>query len=98
MLVKIHETYRKTISVCDDNLLGKELEEGKRYLDLRGKFFDGESKDEYELEEIVRIGVAEDATFYIVGKDSVSFFKEHGLITDEGIIEIEEVPIALILL
>ena len=98
MLVKIHETYRKTISVCDEELLGKELLEGKKYLDLRGKFFEGESKDEEELEDIVKIGVAEDATFYIVGEKSVEFFFEHGLITNEGIIKIQNVPIALILL
>ena len=98
MLVKIHKTYRKTIAVCDEEVLGKELEEDKKYLDLRGKFFDGESKNEEELEEIVRIGVAEDAIFYIVGKKSVDFFKSFGLINESGISYINEVPIALILL
>jgi len=98
MLVKIHETYRKTIAICDEELLGKELEEGVKYLDLRGKFFDGESKDEEELEEIVRIGVAEDVTFYIVGEKSVEFFLKHRLINGRGISKIGGIPIALILL
>jgi hypothetical protein len=98
MLVKIHKTYRKTIAVCDEEVFGKELEEGKKYLDLRGEFFNGEKKDKEELEEIVRIGVAEDVTFYIVGKESIESFKSFGLINESGISYIKEVPIALILL
>ena len=98
MLVKIHETYRKTIAICDDELFGKKLEEGEKQLNLTGKFFDGEPTDLEELEEIVRLGIVEDATFYIVGKESINFFKKHNLITEEGITTIEGIPIALILL
>lgn len=98
MLVKIHETYRKTIAICDEEVLGKVFEEGEKSIDLTGKFFEGESKSEKELEEIVEMGFYEDATFYIVGESSIKFFKSRKLILDGGISKIDGVPIALILL
>lgn len=98
MLVKIHENYRKTIAVCDENLFGKIFEEGEKYLDLTGKFFDGNSIDEEELDKIVEMGFYEDATFYIVGEKSINFFRGRNIIKEEGITKIEGVPVALILL
>ena len=40
----------------------------------------------------------EDATFNIVGKESVQTALEAGIIKEQGIIKIQEVPIALVLL
>jgi hypothetical protein len=40
----------------------------------------------------------EDATFNIVGKESIKTALEAGIIKESGIIKIQDIPIALILL
>lgn len=98
VLIKVHESYRWVVAVCDVGVFGRKLIEGKRALDLSGNFFKGE---EFNLdsarEEIMRCS-AEDATFNFVGEKSVGLAKEMGLVLDEGVIEIEGVPVALVLL
>jgi hypothetical protein len=98
ILVKIHKSHRIVVAICDKNIYGKILEDGKRSLDLTTRFFDGESVSLDELKEIIINYVREDATFNIVGKKSVSMAKELGVIKDEGIIDISGIPYALILL
>jgi hypothetical protein len=98
MLVKIHKTYRITIAICDSNLIGKTFEEGIRQIKIHENFFKGEEKTEQEVLEIMAHGSAEDQTFNIVGKESVNLALKAGLITKEGIITIQGIPIALVLL
>ncbi len=67
-------------------------------LDVSGDFFRGDEMSEDGVrEEVIRCN-KEDATFNFVGKNSVRIAKELGLVSDEGVIEIEGVPIALVLL
>ena len=118
ILVRVHESYRWVVAVCDKDVFGRVLKEGKaargipskvgtskevpflsgRVLDVSGDFFCGDemSLDEAR-EEIVRC-VQEDATFNFVGADSVRIAKELGLVKDEGVVVIEGVPFALVLL
>ena len=110
VLLKVHESYRWVVAVCDVDVFGRKLresevgslksEEGKggRVLDVSGDFFRGEEMSEGEArEEIVRCN-GEDATFNFVGEDSVRIAKELGLVKDEGVSYIEGVPFALVLL
>ena len=98
MLIKIHKSYRLVVAICDSDLLGKRLEEGDKQLDMTGNFFKGDEKTKEELKEIIEDCVREDATFFIVGNESVSVCKEVGLVINEGVKEISGVPVALTLL
>jgi len=98
ILLKVHESYRWVVAVCDEDVFGRVLRDGKRVLDVSGDFFKGDVMSNEEIrEEIIRCN-GEDATFNFVGADSVLIAKELGLVKDEGVIEIEGVPVALVLL
>jgi hypothetical protein len=98
ILLKVHESYRWVVAVCDKDVYGSKLVEGNRVLDLTGKFFEGNSMSLGGAEaEIVRCA-REDATFNFVGKDSVELARKVGLVKSEGVMEIDGVPFALVLL
>ena len=69
--IKIHKSYRIVVAVCDSNLIGKKFEEGKRQLDLRENFYKGEEIDTKNLMKLLHHYSIEDATFNIVGENSV---------------------------
>ena len=100
VLVKIYSVYRNVIAICDSDLIGRKLEDsdGKKALDLTGNFFKGEELDDERVIEIMKDGYIEDATFNIVGKKSCSLAKRIGLIREGGIIYVEDVPVALVLI
>lgn len=98
MLVKIHNSYRQVVAICDEELLGKRFEEGTRAIELKPNFFKGEAKTEKEVLDIIEKAGAEDATFNIVGEKSAELALKAGIIKPEGIIRIQGVPVALALL
>lgn len=97
IMIKVHESYRKIIAVCDSDLLGKKFTEGNLQLDLRESFYGGEEVDEEKAAEMMRYEMAEDATFNIVGKESIKAAIKAGIIEDseESIIRIKGIPHAL---
>ncbi len=98
MFVKIHKSYRAVVAICDDELLGKKFEEEKSQIDVKESFFKGDKKSSKETEEIIEKMAAEDATFNIVGEKSVALAIKCGVIHEEGIIRIQGIPIALVLM
>ena len=98
MQIKIHEGYRTTIALCDSNLIGKTFEQDIRRIEIKEGFFKGEEKNKQEVIQILKDMQKEDATFNIIGKESIKTALEAGIIDKQGIIEIQDVPIALILL
>jgi uncharacterized protein len=97
ILLKVHESYRWVVAVCDKDVFGRKLSEGKRALDVSGEFFNGDVMNEDKVkEELIRCN-NEDATFNFVGENSVRIAKELGLVKDEGIVNIDGVPFALVL-
>jgi hypothetical protein len=98
MLIKLHRSYRTVVAVCDSDLIGKIFEEEGKQLDLRGDFFKGEEKSFKEIVKILKLQKKEDSTFNIIGKKSIEAAKEAGLISKEGVMEIKNIPYALILL
>jgi len=86
------------VAVCDSELIDKKFEEGDRQLDLTGTFFKGEEKSTEEARKILVHARAEDATFNFVGEKSVDIAKELSIAKDSGIIKIQDVPVALVLL
>ena len=98
MQIKTHEAYRTIVALCDSDLIGKTFEEGIRQIELTTNFFQGEEKTEPEILEIIETGCAEDYTFNIVGEDSIKVALKSGIIDNKGIVRIQGIPIALVLL
>jgi len=98
ILFKIHKSYRLVVAICDKDVYGRKLVEGMRQLDLTGPFFQGDEVSEDELKEMMTDVAKEDATFNIVGSKSIGVAKELGLVRDKGVVVIDKVPFALVLL
>lgn len=98
MLVKIHDSYRKIIAVCDSELLGKRFEEGNMQIEVSEVFYGGEEKEEEEVIELLQDLYKDDATFNLVGQKSVNTAIKAGIISKEGVIRIQGIPHALELL
>ncbi len=96
--INVINTYRDVVAICDSELIGKVFEEGKFQLDVKESFYKGKEVSEDELIQIINNLSIEDATFNIVGKNSVAVALETGIILKEGIKEIQGVPFALVLL
>lgn len=95
MRIKIHDSYRKIVALADSELIGKTFSEGIKQIHLSENFYSGEEKT---LDEIIPLLIdleKEDATFNIVGKESINAALEAKIISKEGIITIENIPIAL---
>ncbi len=98
MLIKIHEGYRKTIALVDKDLIGKTFGEDIKEIEIKENFFKGEEKTKKEILEILKDMQKEDATFNIVGEKACQTALEAEIINKQGIIKIQNIPIALVLL
>lgn len=96
--VKLHAAYRTVVAICDSDLLGKKFEEGKRQLDVRESFYNGEEMSHKDLLDLIKHQIAEDATFNIVGPKACAAAEEAGIISEETIMKIQGVPFSLVLL
>jgi hypothetical protein len=93
--IKIHESYRNVVALADLELIGKKFKEGKKVLDVRESFYKGKDLDSKEIEKILRKQMIEDATFNIVGKESIEIALKSEIISEESVSEIEGIPFAL---
>lgn len=98
MQIKIHEGYRKTVALADTNLIGKSFEQDIMEIKIRENFFKGKEKNKQETIKILKDMAKEDATFNIVGEESIQTALEAGIIDKKGIIKIDNIPVALVLL
>ena len=97
MFVRIIKSYRDVVAICDSNLLGKRFEEGQFQLDIREGFYKGEEMNDKQTKQIMLKMSREDATFNIVGEESVAIAISAGLIQKEGIKKIQGIPFAMVL-
>jgi len=98
MLVRIIKTYRDVVAICDSELLGKKFQEGKFQLDVKESFFGGEETTEEKTIDIIKQMSLEDATFNIVGKESIDVALKAEIISKEHVKEVQGVPFALTLI
>jgi len=98
MLIKVIKSQRYIVAICDSELLGKKFEEGNLQIDVKENFFNGEEKNEQEIIDILFKMLREDATFYIVGNQSVNTAIKVGAIEESDVKRIQGIPIALILI
>lgn len=94
VLIKIHESAgKKIIAVADKELIGKKFEEGERCLDVTERFYKGEEKTE---EEIIK-AMQESPNINIIGKKAVALAIKAGIITEDSVIKIKEIPHAIVI-
>ena len=98
MFLKIHKSYRDVVAVCDSDLIGKRFEEGRFQLDIKESFYKGEEIPEEQAILLLKKMSQEDVTFNIVGKESVKTAIKAGIIDEEAVGEVENIPFVLILL
>ena len=96
--VKIYNSYRIVVALCDSNLVGKKFEEGKRQLHLRENFYKEKEVTKEEAIKIIKQEILNDATFNIVGENAVSAAISSGLIEKSSTDSIGGIPFALTLL
>lgn len=90
MIVKIHKKDGRTVvAVCDDDLLGRKIEEGDLQLDLSSDFYKGTS---YSDKGLVKDIMRNADVLNVVGKVAVALALEENLIDERHIIVIDGVP------
>jgi hypothetical protein len=93
--IKIHNSYRTVVAICDESLLGKKFEEGIRQLDLREGFYKGKIVEIDDAVETIEYQANEDATFNIVGEESIRAAIKAELITSKAVDKIAGIPFAM---
>ena len=97
MQVKKINSYRDIVAICDSNLIGKRFEEEEKQLNIKESFYKGEEKTKEEVLKIIKEMNLENATFNIVGEESINTALESGIINKETIKKIDEIPFAMVL-
>jgi uncharacterized protein len=98
IFIKLHKSYRDVVAVCDSNLMGKKFEEGIKQLDCRESFYQGKEYDMESAVHFLQLQAAEDATFNIIGPNAIKASLEAGIIKESGVMKVDGVPFALVLL
>ena len=98
MFVKIINSSRNVVAICDSDLIGKKFEEGKFQLDIKENFYKGEEIFEDKVIDIMQKMSKEDSIFNIVGEKSVNCALKAGIISEEGIKKIQGIPFAMVFL
>ena len=100
ILIRIHESSRKVVAVCDSGLLGKKFVENMLQLDLRDSFYGGKEMNHAQAIKLMKQEIVDDATFNIIGEESIKAAIEAEIITDseDSIIRVQGIPHALSLL
>jgi hypothetical protein len=91
MYLKIHESgNQRIVAACDEDLMGRELADGKRYLDLdkHRSFYLGDKVDAAGLKKA--LGSFTSAN--LVGKNTVKVAMEMGLASADELMYINTVP------
>lgn len=92
MLVKLHISGgKKIISIADKDLVGKEFEEGEKYLNVSKNFYDGEDMNKEETIKSLNGAIS----INIVGKESIKFALDSKLIKKDNILKVNGVPYAI---
>ena len=98
LYVKVHKSYRDVVAICDADLLGKHFEEDDRQINVKHSFYEGDKKTPEEALKIIKDLAREDSTFNIVGKKAIELALQAGIISKDGIKEIQGIPFALVLM
>jgi uncharacterized protein len=96
--INVIYSHRDIVAICDSELIDKKFEEGKFQLDVKETFYGKEKVSEDKAIKIMKKMQKEDATFNIVGKNSVNLALKNKIIEEDNIGKIQGIPFALVLL
>lgn len=96
--IKIHRSYRSVIAICDLELLGKRFEEGIKQLYIRENFYKDKEISTEDLIKLMQRQQKEDASFNIAGPKSVQAAIDAGIVSEDAIGKVDNVPFALTLI
>ncbi len=89
MYIKIHKAPAgDVVAICDEDILGKTLEDKKYSVKISEHFYKGEIKGAATIIPILKLAV----NINIIGKESVALGLKIGIIKQENIIMIAGVP------
>lgn len=90
ILISMHHSgpNKFVVALCDENLIGKTLEDKEIKLVVAERFYKGEKKSEKEIEEILK----HSSNINFLGKESIDFGIRLGIIGKENVIKISGVP------
>ena len=94
--VKIHESYRNVIAICDSDLIGKKFEEGEIQLYVKESFYSGEPMSEQEVSALIKNMEKKFPSYNIVGKKAVELCIKEKLISCDGVKTVEGIPHAMV--
>ena len=97
ILVKVHESYKRVIAICDADLIGKKFVDGNLQLDINDHFYNGSLMTEDEILQLIEDYERDDVSYNIVGEKAVQLCMQANLISPTGIRRISKVPIAMVL-
>lgn len=89
LIAKVHKKEDKTVvAVCDAELAGKKIEDGKFQLDLNSEFYKGTALPDKEIGDLIRNADC----INLVGEKAVSLGLAEGVIEEKNIIRIKGIP------
>lgn len=95
MYLKLHKSYRTVLACCDSELLGKKFIEGQFILDVRENFYKDLELNMEQTKKMFERQAMEDATFNLVGKETINLALDMGIIEPENVRTIKNIPFAL---
>jgi len=96
MLVKVHRNRegKVVVAICDKELIGKRLEDGKVQLDLSSDFYKGEERLVSEIADLMRNA----NIINLVGEKSIRLALREELISKENVKYVCGIPHAQVIL
>ena len=94
--VKIHESYKRVVAICDSELVGKNFKEGNFQLDVTEQFYGGKEMSETEVKSLFQKLERAFPSYNIVGKKAVELCLKQKLINENGIKKISGIPYAMV--
>jgi len=89
MYVKIHKSKDSTVTaICDEDLVGKTFTENELQLSITERFYKGDKKSIEEVTEIIK----KSTNLNLVGKETIAIAVKLGLVENESIIKIKNIP------
>ena len=76
------------LSICDENLIGRKIEDGKMILNLNSEFYKGKPLNKKELTSIIK----EARIIHAVGKKSIDFLQNEKMV--KRVSFVKKVPFA----
>lgn len=87
--VKIHKKLgREVLAICDEDILGKTLDDENIHFEIKIEFYKGEKLKEDQVKLLLKDSI----NYNIIGKEIVKIAIEIGVIEEDQVIKIKGIP------